>query len=74
METDDILKRIFVNLDKMYVKVDDLCNRTTATETKLSNYLEVQIKNMERRDRNSKIAFSVIGVVFGVYAILKEFV
>lgn len=74
MDTDDILNRIFVKLDSFDRKIDDLCDRTTKTEIKIDNYLEVQIKNMERRDRNTKIAFSVVGVIFGFYAILKELV
>ena len=72
MDNDTILNRIFDKLDKFDGKVDDLCERMTKIETTITDHLNMLKSNEERKDRNFKIGFGVVGVVFGFYAILKE--
>ena len=74
METDDILNRIFDKLDKVDLKIDDLCERATKTETKLDDYLTAKDKEINIKDRNYKIGFGFMGVIFGLYALIKEYV
>ena len=73
MDNDELLNRLFDKFDVLDIKIDDLCKRTAKIEARIDDYFAKLKDDGEKRDRNIKIGFSTIGVIFGVYAILKEF-
>ena len=67
MDNDEILRSISD-------KVDDLCDRQTRMETKWDDYLDNIKEQKDKTDRNLKIGFSILGIIFSVYAVIKEFI
>jgi len=67
MTISDIENRILSRLDRMYDKVDDLCDRMVRQETNLNNHLESQ----EKKFNKTTIVISTIVGVIGLVAILK---
>lgn len=73
MAENDIIDFIRERLDRFENKIDDLCDRTIKTETKLSDYLSNEKEKAEKKDRNYRLGFGILGGIFGFYAIIKEF-
>jgi len=67
MTISDIENRILSRLDRVYDKVDDLCDRMVRQETKLDNHLESQEKKF---NKTTVIISTMVGII-GLVAILK---
>ncbi len=67
MTISDIENRILSRLDRVYDKVDDLCDRMARQETSLNNHLESQ----EKKFNKTTILISTIVGIIGLVAILK---
>ena len=67
MMISDIENRILSRIDRMYDKVDDLCDRMVRQETNLNNHLEHQEKKF---NKTTVIISTMVGII-GLVAILK---
>ena len=72
----DFEVRIIEMFDKLDVKIDDLCDRQTRTETKLDDHF-TQLENEKnekktKTDRNLYVKFSLFGIGIAIYEALRE--
>ena len=72
----DFEVRIIEMFDKLDVKIDDLCDRTTKVETKLDEHFK-QIEDEKKlketkKDRSLYVKFSLFGIGIAVYEAVRE--
>ena len=73
MESDLLFQRIMQELDGLNKKIDDLCDRTSRSEQKSLDSLENLKMCQERKDRNYKIGFSVLAIIFSTITLFERF-
>ena len=74
MNMDDSHQQILSTLDKLDVKIDGLCDRMARMEQKNADGIEELKKCQERKDRNYKIGFSLVAIIFSLFTLIREFI
>lgn len=63
-----IIDRLFVKLDNIDSKIDDLCERMTKQETKYDLHIEGEKSKFERKE---KIFYVILGLIGSVVSIIQ---
>ena len=72
----DFEVRIIEMFDKLDVKIDDLCDRQTRTETKIDEHFkqiaDEKLTKEKKTDRGLYVKFSLFGAGIAIYEILRQ--
>jgi len=67
----DVEERIFIKLDKMEEKIDDLCNRITKQEVEFEEHLSSRERESNRKLRNRDLVIVLFGSIITTVEVFR---
>ena len=69
-----LLERIMNRIDQLDVKIDDLCDRMTKTEIRISNHLTHVTQDAEKKEKKFYVVIAALGTVFASVTLIQSLI
>ena len=67
-----IIDRLFVKLDNIDCKIDDLCSRMTKQETKYDLHIEGEKEKSDKKERRFYIIMALVGGIVSIVEVVRS--
>lgn len=67
-----IIDRLFVKLDNIDNKIDDLCERMTKQETKYDLHIEGEREKSEKKEKRFYIVMALVGGIVSIIEVVRS--